>query len=209
METEQQILTEDSQPAAGLGVDIIEIARMEQALKRTPRLAQRMFTDQERAYAFGKARPAVHLALFFAAREAVLKALGCGFAGMNWTDVEVSHDRFGRPVPLLHGHAAEVAAAQGVVEVQLSLSYTHSVGVASAVAIKEQDRPRREEKLDPRAELAKQFKEMRALLDDLDNRLTEMDDNAEAEQAAGEPEAPGAPQIEETADEHTPASNPS
>jgi len=190
METEQQILTEDSQPAAGLGVDIIEIARMEQALKRTPRLAQRMFTDQERAYAFGKARPAVHLALFFAAREAVLKALGCGFAGMAWTDVEVSHDRFGRPLPLLHGHAAAVAAAQGVVEVQLSLSYTHNVAVASAVAIKEQDRPQRDEKLDPRAELARQFKEMRAMLDDKDARLSELDEKsaeADAAQTSAEP----------------------
>jgi len=190
METEQQILTEDSQPAAGLGVDIIEIARMEQALKRTPRLAQRMFTDQERAYAFGKAKPTVHLALFFAAREAVLKALGCGFAGMAWTDVEVSHDRFGRPLPLLHGHAAEVAAAQGVVEVQLSLSYTHNVAVASAVAIKEQDRPQRDEKLDPRAELARQFKEMRAMLDDMDARLSELDEKsaeADAAQTSAEP----------------------
>jgi holo-[acyl-carrier protein] synthase len=166
-------------PVAGLGVDIIEIERMEKALVRTPRIATRIFSERERSYAQGKARPAVHFALFFAAKEAVLKALGTGFAGMAFTDVEVDHDRFGRPIPLLHGHAQEIAEAQGVVEIQLSLSYTHTVGVASAVAIKEQDRPHKDEKVDPRVELTRQFKEMRALLDDMDGRLTALgDENA-------------------------------
>jgi holo-[acyl-carrier protein] synthase len=164
-------------PVAGLGVDLIEIERMERALERTPRMRERIFSEKERAYAQDKARPAVHFALFFAAKEAVLKALGTGFSGMAFTDVEVDHDRYGRPVPILHGHAREVADAQGVVEMQLSLSYTHSVGVASAVAIREQDRPQRDEKVDPRVELARQFKEMRALLDDMDERMKALDEN--------------------------------
>jgi holo-[acyl-carrier protein] synthase len=78
---------------------------------------------------------------------------------------------------VLHGRAQELAQAQGIIEMQLSLSYTHTVGVASAVAIKEQDRPRKDEKLDPRAELARQFKEMRALLDDMDERVSKLDDD--------------------------------
>jgi holo-[acyl-carrier protein] synthase len=173
--------TPPTPPVAGLGVDIIEIERMERALKRTPRMRERVFSETERAYAQGKARPAVHFALFFAAKEAVLKALGTGFAGMAFTDVEVDHDRYGRPVPLLHGRARELAEAQGIVEMQLSLSYTHSVGVASAVAIKEQDRPRKDERLDPRAELARQFKEMRALLDDIDERVSKLDSEGNVE----------------------------
>jgi holo-[acyl-carrier protein] synthase len=120
----------------------------------------------------------VHYALFFAAKEAVLKALGTGFRGMAFTDVEVDHDRYGRPIPLLHGHAREVAATQGIVEMQLSLSYTHAVGVASAVAIREQDRPQKDEKVDPRLELARQFKEMRSLLDDMDERIKALDEDA-------------------------------
>ncbi|MDR3037590.1 MAG: holo-ACP synthase [Coriobacteriales bacterium] len=163
-------------PVAGLGVDIIEIERMERVLARTPRMRERVFSQGERAYAQAKARPVVHYALFFAAKEAVLKALGTGFAGMAFTDVEVDHDRYGRPVPVLRGRAQEIAQAQGVVEMQLSLSYTHAVGVASAVAIKEQDRPRKDEKVDPRAELARQFKEMRAMLDDMDERIQALDD---------------------------------
>lgn len=163
-------------PVAGLGVDIIEIDRMERVLARTPRMISRVFSEGERSYAQAKAHPAVHFALFFAAKEAVLKALGIGFEGIGFTDVEVGHDRYGRPVPLTHGHAQEIVEKLGVVEIQLSLSYTQSVGVASAVAIKEQDRPRRDEKVDPRAELARQFKEVRALLDDMDERMKALND---------------------------------
>ena len=172
-------------PVAGLGVDIIEIDRMERVLARTPRMKERVFTKAERDYAQKRARPAVHYALFFAAREAVLKALGIGFSGVAFDDVEVGHDRFGRPVPLLHGRAQELAQAQGVVEMQLSLSYTHMVGVASAVAIKEQDRPRKDEKLDSRLELERQFKAMRAMLDDMDERIKALDEG-EAGDAAPE-----------------------
>ncbi|MDR1184285.1 MAG: holo-ACP synthase [Coriobacteriales bacterium] len=168
-------------PAAGLGVDLIEIERMERALERTPRIRERIFSETERRYAQDKARPAVHFALFFAAKEAVLKALGTGFFGMAFTDVEVDHDRYGRPIAVLHGHAQEVANAQGVVEIQLSLSYTHFVGVASAVAIREQDRPQRDEKVDPRVELARQFKEMKALLDDMDERMKALDEEDKRE----------------------------
>ncbi|MDR2714102.1 MAG: holo-ACP synthase [Coriobacteriales bacterium] len=174
---------------AGLGVDIIEIDRMERAIERTPRIVQRIFSDEERAYAQAKAHPATHFALFFAAKEAVLKALGTGFSGMRFTDVEVVHDRHGKPLAVLHGHAQEVADNQGVVEVQLSLSYTHQVGVASAVAIKEEHRPRKEENLDPREELTRQFKEMRAMLDDMDARLKEYDSD-EASQDAQESQEP-------------------
>ncbi|MDR0888468.1 MAG: holo-ACP synthase [Coriobacteriales bacterium] len=160
------------QSRAGLGVDIIETDRMEQAIKRTPRFVERVFTDGEREYAFGKARPAVHYALFFAAREAVLKALGIGFSeATSWKDVEVAHDKRGRPYPILSGHALDVAHEQGVVDMQLSLSYTHNVGVASAVAIKETDRPRPNDDVDPRKDLEQRFKEMRAMLDDMENEL--------------------------------------
>ena len=63
---------------AGLGVDIVEIARMEDILRRTPNFKQRVFTEDERAYCESKHNPAVHYALFFAAKEAVAKALGTG-----------------------------------------------------------------------------------------------------------------------------------
>ncbi len=104
----------------------------------------------------------------FAAKEAVLKALGSGFAGMRFTDVEVSRDPSGRPTPVLKGRAAALAEEHGVLEMHLSLSFTHTTAVASAVAITQEGKPRpKTEPADPRAELAAAFKEARAMLDGL------------------------------------------
>ena len=103
----------------------------------------------------------------FAAKEAVLKALGTGFSGMRFCDVEVVREGNGRPTPRLSGRAAERAAELGVVEMHLSLSFTHTTAVASAVAITEDARPRKDERPDPKAQLAASFKEARALLDEV------------------------------------------
>jgi len=151
----------------GLGVDIVEIDRMRTALERRPAIKERLFSAEERAYCDARSRPEVHYALRFAAKEAVLKALGTGFSGMRFTDVEVVREQSGRPVPRLSGRAAERAEELGIVEMHLSLSFTHNNAVASAVAITEDSRPRKDERPDPKAELAASFKEARALLDDV------------------------------------------
>ena len=103
----------------------------------------------------------------------VLKALGTGFSGMRFTDIEVMRDDKGRPMPVLHGRAAEVASELGVADIMLSLSFTHSTAVASAVAITEESRPRRDERPDPKAQLAADFKEARALLDQVGSEGTD------------------------------------
>ena len=106
----------------GIGVDMLEIARMERALKRHPSFATRVFTDDERAYCDSTARPAEHYAARFAAREAVVKALGTGFSGgIGMRDVSVGRDVHGRPVAILSGRAAEAAHERGIDEVVLSL----------------------------------------------------------------------------------------
>lgn len=150
----------------GLGVDIVEIERMREAIERRPKIKERIFSADERKYCDKRSRPEVHYALRFAAKEAVLKALGTGFSGMRFTDVEVIREQSGRPVPRLSGRAAEVAEELGVVEMHLSLSFTHTTAVASAVAITQDARPKKDERLDPRAELAALFKEAKAMLDD-------------------------------------------
>ncbi len=153
---------------AGLGVDIVEIYRMAGALARHPRMKERCFSAAEREYCEKRNRPEVHYALRFAAKEAVLKALGNGFSGMKFTDVEVVRDERGKPAPRLSGRAAELAASLGVVELHLALSYTHSTAVASAVAITEAGAPRAaERRADPREELAAAFKEARSMLDEV------------------------------------------
>ena len=152
----------------GLGVDIVEIDRMKHALERHPRMKERLFSAEERAYCDKRNRPEIHYALRFAAKEAVLKALGTGFRGMRFTDVEVVRDSAGRPVPVLSGRAAARAEEYGVLEMHLSLSFTHTTAVASAVAITEAGRPRtKEEPPDPRAELASAFKEARSMLNEI------------------------------------------
>jgi holo-[acyl-carrier protein] synthase len=114
----------------GVGLDLLEIDRLERALARRPGLAKRLFTDGERAYAAARARPGQHLAARFCAKEAVAKALGLGH--WEWRDVEVLSDG-GAPAVALHGTVAARAAALGVAGVRLSL--THTRGQAGAVAI--------------------------------------------------------------------------
>ena len=149
--------------SVGLGVDIVEIERMRRILDRTPSFAHKVFTDAEQDYCNRKGNPATHYAARFAA------ALGTGIlaSGIGMRDVEVVRDSHGKPAIALHGAAARIAEEQGVVDVPLSITYTHSVAVANAVAITKASQAEREKRRDVKAELAQQFKEMRGMLDDL------------------------------------------
>ena len=111
--------------AAGLGIDVIEIERVERALERRPRLRERLFTSAELAYADGRARPGRHLAARFAAKEAVIKALGGGMAPGS---IEVVGGE--PPTVRLSGAALESAGGR-----EVSVSLTHSRETAAAVAL--------------------------------------------------------------------------
>ena len=153
----------------GLGVDIVEIERMKAIIARTPSFREKVFSEDERAYCDGKGVPEIHYATRFAAKEAVLKALGTGFSeGIGVRDIEVVRNAKGKPLVTLHGRAKEVAAELGVVELPLSLSYTHTEAVACAMAITAESVKAAEKRVDPMEELAKQFKEARAMLDEMD-----------------------------------------
>ena len=109
----------------GVGIDLIEIERVERALERRPRLAERLFTTAELAYARERARPGRHLAARYAAKEAVIKALG---QGVPPREIEVIS---GEPPRLqLHGRAADLAG-----DTEIAISLTHSRDSAAAVAI--------------------------------------------------------------------------
>ena len=161
--------------STGLGVDIVEIERMEKILTRSPRFAHRVFSDAERAYCEAHHRPAVRYATHFAAKEAVLKALGTGFSqGIGYTDVEVSHDKNGKPYSILHGRAREIADELAIIEIPLSLSRTNETAVANAIAVTAKARPIVEEKeITPAQELAMRFRELRSMLDDLEESIGE------------------------------------
>lgn len=115
-------------PALRPGVDLIEIERLERALERRPRLAERLFSEGELIYANARGRPARHLAARFAAKEAAVKALG---GGLPLRDVEVVASEQGPRLRL------ERIAAQRAVELklELSVSLTHSRELAAAVVV--------------------------------------------------------------------------
>ena len=118
----------------GLGVDICEITRMERALTRHPTMRARVFTPEETAYCDAKARPAESYAGRFAAREAVIKALG-GYRGRRWQDISVTRRSSGAPAVLLAGNAKRRADALGVSNVLITFTHERTSAVAVAIAV--------------------------------------------------------------------------
>jgi holo-[acyl-carrier protein] synthase len=120
----------------GVGVDLCEVDRMREVLARTPGFAARVFTDGERAYCDRRRRdPAERYAARFAAKEAVLKAMGLGIGACGMREIEVVRARSGAPAVALHGRAAELAAERGVTGWHLTLSHTATMAIASATAV--------------------------------------------------------------------------
>ncbi len=123
----------------GIGIDLVEIERIDRAISH-PRYGQRfrrrVFTRAEQLYCEGQSRPAASFAVRFAAKEAVIKALGpSGTRGLPWRAIEVSRPGPGAPEVLLHGRVAAAAQALGVKRIHLSLS--HEAGLATAQALLE------------------------------------------------------------------------
>ena len=115
-----------------VGLDLIEIERIQRALERYAAFRDRCFTDAERAYCDSRPNPAQHYAARFAGKEAVGKALGFGIArAFAWKDVEIA----GRPKPgvQLSGRVEEWARRAGAGAIDLSM--THSKGIAAAVCV--------------------------------------------------------------------------
>lgn len=113
-----------------IGLDLIEIARLERALGRRPGLGERVFHPAELEFAASHRRPGRHLAARFAAKEAALKALGIG--GLGLRDIEVTGGGGEPPRLRLYGRAAAEAARLGV---ELEVSLTHSRELAAAVVV--------------------------------------------------------------------------
>jgi holo-[acyl-carrier protein] synthase len=118
----------------GIGVDLVDVDRMRRSLARTPSLASRLFTDDERAYAERAPDPTERLAARFAAKEAVMKALGVGLGAFDWHDVEVVRTATGAPELRLAGRAAELAARAGISRWLVTLSHTDRTAEAVVVA---------------------------------------------------------------------------
>jgi holo-[acyl-carrier protein] synthase len=119
----------------GIGSDLVEVERFRLARERRPRIDERLFSDDERAYAYRFRNPVPHLAARFGAKEAVMKAMGVGLWRFAMRDVEVVRLRSGQPILRLHGGAAALADERGVDAWHLTLTHSESMALAVAVAL--------------------------------------------------------------------------
>lgn len=124
----------------GIGVDIVEISRLKKAIQKwQDSFLKRIFTDNEINYSRQKKFTYQHLAARFAAKEAVLKALGTDWIyRLEWKNVEILNDEFGKPVVNLNGAAKKMKQKEGISDIIISMSHTHSYAVANAVLIKKE-----------------------------------------------------------------------
>jgi len=119
----------------GVGVDLCEVERLRRTLARTPGFATRVYTDAERDHCGRRRDPAEGLAARFAAKEAVLKALGRGLGACSFRDIEVVRAASGAPSLALHGSAARLAAEHGVTAWHVSLTHTATMAEAVVIAL--------------------------------------------------------------------------
>ena len=121
----------------GIGTDIIQCLRITRMIeKHGETFLTRVYTENEIAYCSGRKAANQHYAGRWAAKEAVLKALGTGWAhGIQWTDVEVVNQQGGKPNIVLTGKAKEISSQQGIVEMMISISHCRNYAVAYATAI--------------------------------------------------------------------------
>ncbi len=119
------------------GIDLIECERIARVWREHPdRFLDRVLTPAERAYCERYKDPVQRIAGRFAAKEAILKALGTGWRGqIAWTDIEILNDEAGQPIVTLSGYTRELAERMGVKRFLLSISHTEKNAAASAIGV--------------------------------------------------------------------------
>ena len=120
----------------GVGVDLIEVKRIKSAIEKNPGFIKKVYTDSEVKYCAGKLRSCfINYAERFAAKEAVVKALGTGIGEVSWLDIEILRGERGEPMLHLYGNAQRIADQLGLMDWSVSLSHTQNIAVAVVVAV--------------------------------------------------------------------------
>lgn len=119
----------------GIGVDAVDIDRFRLSLERTPSMRTRLFVQEELDLVAGKADPVPSLAARFAAREAVMKAMGVGLGAFGFHEAWVRRAESGEPSVCLSGAAAALADERGITQWHLSLTHSGLVAIAYVVAV--------------------------------------------------------------------------
>lgn len=118
----------------GVGVDAVDVTRFRTSLERTPSMRARLFTDGELADLDGRSDPVPSLAARFAAREAVMKAMGLGLGAFEFHDVWIEKRESGEPRLHVEGRAADLARGRGIESWHVSLTHTDDLAIAYVVA---------------------------------------------------------------------------
>ena len=120
----------------GIGVDAVEIDRFRRSLERTPSMKTRLFTHEELEYVEPHDDPSASLAARFAAREAVMKAMGVGLGAFEFHDVWVQRADSGGPTLAVTGRAEQIANDLGVTDWHLSITHTDTTAIAYVIAVR-------------------------------------------------------------------------
>ncbi len=123
------------QPVVAIGTDLVDIDRIRQVIERQPGFVGRVYTDGERDYCERRRDPAERYAARFAAKEAVLKALGTGLGGADFADIEVVRLDSGQPILRITGRAAERAAELGIDRWLLTITHSEHLAQAFVAAL--------------------------------------------------------------------------
>lgn len=121
----------------GIGIDIIEIDRIEKVLNRTPRFLDRNFTEKEIEYFKKNNLKSESIAGNFAAKEAISKAIGTGIRGFNLKDIEILRDDLGKPIVNTYNNLKEICIKYSVKEIEVSISHSENYAVANSIVITE------------------------------------------------------------------------
>ncbi len=118
----------------GIGTDIIEIKRIENAVNRSARFLNRIFTVNEIDYIKSRKFSPQNIAGNFAAKEAISKALGTGISGIKWKEIEIIRKVNGAPLVILHDNALKCSNSIGIMKINVSISHSQEYAIAFAIA---------------------------------------------------------------------------
>lgn len=117
----------------GVGTDIVEIRRIKNAMEANSRFLEKIFTTTELEYLTSRNLRPEYVAGRFAAKEAVAKALGTGFRGFDFKDIEIDRTTLGKPIVILKGKAKLIAKKEGLYNIHLSISHGEDSAIAYAI----------------------------------------------------------------------------
>jgi holo-[acyl-carrier protein] synthase len=131
--------SKDRDMIKGIGVDVIEIVRIKQAILRQKQFKTKVFTPEEIAYCEAKGNPYASYAARFAAKEAILKAFGLGLGKLLWQDLCILNREAGIPTVILKGKALAYARKKNIENIMVSLSHSKDIAIAYVMALEEKE----------------------------------------------------------------------